>query len=269
MSLGDAVTRLADGELDRSVAVITFDDGFRSVHDLAFPVLREFDAPATVFLVTGLVDTDDTVWFCRINQAVSESDRNVLGWDGTQFDLGSARAKTATSASIQERLKRFPQTRLIDEVEWIVRELGGEPKRPIGQDSPFRILGREMIATMATSGFVEFGAHTVSHAILGPLTAPERRLEIGPSLAAVAQVTGQPCDLFAYPNGRPIDYDDETIRLLREFEVRAAVTTIEGTNDPSTPALELKRIGIGPETTLRDFAAMLQVPDVVNDGRSL
>ena len=269
MSLGEAVMRLAEGELDRPAAVITFDDGFRSVHDLAFPVLRELNAPATVFLVTGLVDTDDTVWFCRINQAVTESHRNVLAWDGTQFDLGSVGAKTAASASIQDRLKRFPQARLIEEVEWIVRELGGDPGRPVGQDSPFRILEREMIATMATSGLVEFGAHTVSHAILRPLTAPERRVEIGASLAAVAQVTGQPCDLFAYPNGRPTDYDNDTIRLLRELEVRAAVTTIEGVNVPSTPALELKRIGIGPDTTLRDFAAALQVPDVASERRPM
>jgi len=267
ISLGEAVTRLAEGELDRSAAVITFDDGFRSVHDLAFPVLRELNAPATVFLVTGLVDTDDTVWFCRINQAVTESDRKALAWDGTQFDLGSVGAKTAASASIQDRLKRFPQVRLIEETNWIVRELGGDPERPIDRDSPFRILEREMIATMATSGLVEFGAHTVSHAILRPLTSPERRVEIGSSLAAVAQATGQPCDLFAYPNGRPTDYDDETIRLLREFKVRAAVTTIEGVNDPSTSALELKRIGIGPEMTLRKFAAALQVPDVANEQR--
>jgi hypothetical protein len=55
---------------------------------------------------------------------------------------------------------------------------------------------------------------------------------------------------------------------LREFKVRAAVTTIEGVNDPTTPALELKRIGIGPETTLHDFAAAVQAPDVANERRS-
>lgn len=34
---------------------LTFDDGFRSVHDAALPVLREEDAPATLFLTSGHV----------------------------------------------------------------------------------------------------------------------------------------------------------------------------------------------------------------------
>ncbi|MBW3665417.1 MAG: polysaccharide deacetylase family protein [Actinobacteria bacterium] len=39
--------------LPRTTAAITFDDGFRSVYDHAFPVLAEFGLPATVFIVTG------------------------------------------------------------------------------------------------------------------------------------------------------------------------------------------------------------------------
>ena len=39
---------------ERSV-VITFDDGFRNNYENAFPILREFDFPATAFIVSGLV----------------------------------------------------------------------------------------------------------------------------------------------------------------------------------------------------------------------
>ncbi|MCP5055527.1 MAG: polysaccharide deacetylase family protein [bacterium] len=38
---------------------LTFDDGFRSVHDAAFPVLRDADAPATLFLTTGFLGSDN------------------------------------------------------------------------------------------------------------------------------------------------------------------------------------------------------------------
>jgi peptidoglycan/xylan/chitin deacetylase (PgdA/CDA1 family) len=40
-----------DGRLPRGVSVMTFDDGFASLHEHAWPILREHRLPATVFLV--------------------------------------------------------------------------------------------------------------------------------------------------------------------------------------------------------------------------
>ncbi len=54
ISLGQLVDGLTNGEPlpDRSV-VLTFDDGFENVYQLAFPILQQYGFPATVFLVAG------------------------------------------------------------------------------------------------------------------------------------------------------------------------------------------------------------------------
>lgn len=44
---------------DRKRVAITFDDGYRDFYTHALPVLREFDAPATVFVVTDFVGDAD------------------------------------------------------------------------------------------------------------------------------------------------------------------------------------------------------------------
>ena len=56
MSLDDVVSRLADGETfhEKTVA-ITFDDGFLDNYTNAFPVLREYRFPATIFLATNYI----------------------------------------------------------------------------------------------------------------------------------------------------------------------------------------------------------------------
>lgn len=60
LRLEEAATMLRQREPfpERSV-VITFDDGFQSVYDLAFPILRRYHMSATVFLTVGCKATLD------------------------------------------------------------------------------------------------------------------------------------------------------------------------------------------------------------------
>jgi peptidoglycan/xylan/chitin deacetylase (PgdA/CDA1 family) len=54
VGLADLVRALAEKQsLPRRAVVLSFDDGFQDFYESAFPVLREFGFPATVFLVTG------------------------------------------------------------------------------------------------------------------------------------------------------------------------------------------------------------------------
>src|SRR5262245_32703715 len=48
--LSEAVRRLRQRTVRRPTAVITFDDGFQSVHDVALPVLKRMGLPAAVFV---------------------------------------------------------------------------------------------------------------------------------------------------------------------------------------------------------------------------
>jgi heparosan-N-sulfate-glucuronate 5-epimerase len=52
---GATFSQIVAGEAGGKALAITFDDGFRSVLDHAFPVLSEFGFPATVFVPTSLV----------------------------------------------------------------------------------------------------------------------------------------------------------------------------------------------------------------------
>ena len=52
---------------DRAVA-ITFDDGFRSVYEHAYPLLRERGLPATVYVVTDVVGTERRIWVNELNE---------------------------------------------------------------------------------------------------------------------------------------------------------------------------------------------------------
>jgi peptidoglycan/xylan/chitin deacetylase (PgdA/CDA1 family) len=255
LPLSDAVTRLHDDSITRPTAVITFDDGFQNIHDVAFPVLRRLALPATVFLNTGFVGSDETIWFCRVVRAMTHTDRKTLLWQGRRYSLQDASARRSASVRIQERLKQLRPDDLVGELEQIETRLGRSSGGSAAGDEHWRVLDPASIRRMAASGLIEFGAHTDTHAILTRVGPDRARREIERSIRMTSDLTGRPCDLFAYPNGTVHDYDAGTTALLRDLGIRAAVTTIPGLNTTKTPPLELHRDGIGGDHRLLTFQA--------------
>ncbi len=45
-----------EGHIPHDAVAITFDDGYRDNFEVAYPLLRKYGAPATMFVVTGFVD---------------------------------------------------------------------------------------------------------------------------------------------------------------------------------------------------------------------
>ena len=257
ISLSEAVGRMGKGEIKRPTAVITFDDGYQNNYDVAFPILWREKIPATIFLATGLINTNDTVWYGRINLALAKTRRSSIEWNGFKFDLSTLNLKAKASAALQGSLKRLPHPQLMAEVSTVILKLEDDPEGSIGMGSSFRMLDKKAIGEMAASALIEFGAHTHHHAILSHLSSGERVNEIRQSIDTVYELTGHPCKYFAYPNGRAEDYDSETIKDLKTYGIQIAVTTISGPNDRMTPVMELRRYGIGADLPMAEFQLMV------------
>jgi peptidoglycan/xylan/chitin deacetylase (PgdA/CDA1 family) len=59
ISLSELVRRLTMKERLGSSVVITFDDGYRDNYEIAFPILKKYGFPATIFVTTGLIGKSD------------------------------------------------------------------------------------------------------------------------------------------------------------------------------------------------------------------
>jgi peptidoglycan/xylan/chitin deacetylase (PgdA/CDA1 family) len=80
VTLEEALGLLATGaRLRRPAAVITFDDGYRSVFDEAFPLMTEVGVPGCCFVTTGLVGTDRRFAHDEAHPASAQLD--VMGWN--------------------------------------------------------------------------------------------------------------------------------------------------------------------------------------------
>ena len=79
-SLKQLAASLDRKQLTGDAAVITFDDGFQNVYEVALPVLKQFQFPATVFLVTEFCGKDNRCY----GQPKNIPAMKLLNWDAIQ-----------------------------------------------------------------------------------------------------------------------------------------------------------------------------------------
>lgn len=72
IALGEMVYRLKNGKSTERSICITFDDGYVDVYENAFPILRKYDATATVFVVSGLIGSKMTTKQGQVFKIISE-----------------------------------------------------------------------------------------------------------------------------------------------------------------------------------------------------
>jgi peptidoglycan/xylan/chitin deacetylase (PgdA/CDA1 family) len=240
-------------ELPPYTAVITFDDGYRNNLTVAYPILKKYNFPATIFLTTGFIGKDRLLWPDELYCAFARTSRETLDMCDEEmgvFDLRCNGKKGASFHHFQKKLHSFSvpeKDRLAHVAIQRLKTAAQQAEEFDRVQHEFRLMAWEDAVAMKGSGLISFGAHSVSHEILTRLSAGEKEKEIAASCASVRAETGDQAISFAYPNG---DYDEEVIDLLRAENVFCALTVKRGLNAPGDDLYMLKRIGIGADSAL-------------------
>ena len=123
VSVSDALEALERGaRLRRPLAVLTFDDGYRSVFDHAFPIMRELGVPGCCFASTALVGTDRRFEHDATNPVRPYLE--VMGWEQLQMLVRHGWVIGGHTAN-HARLSECPPDRLAVELGDPVRALRG------------------------------------------------------------------------------------------------------------------------------------------------
>ncbi len=261
VSLAAISEHLRDGApLPKNAVAITVDDGYRDFLLHAFPVFQAFDLFPTVFVVTDFLDGKLWQWWDTIRYALSHTTQTLLSVElanGTAFkaSIATTEEREAARRSLVERLKLVANSERLRVCQMLPETLGVKlPEMPPEQFAP---LQWSEVRELAAHG-VEFGAHTKTHPILSRLSSQgELSEEIEGSKRRLDEELGAATIHFCYPNGRRVDIDETTLKVVKENGFHTAVTTERGMNFGRPDPFLLKRLAVDPSDPLSYFHELL------------
>jgi len=244
ISLGKAIHLLKSKQkISKNTVVITFDDGYQDNYINAFPIMRKYQIPATIFLVANPICSGTGLWYDFIKELIlktSKKNINLKSFGLGELPLDSIKQKKETVHKIVNHVKNSMRGHERDELLiYLKAELKEDNNQPDFQNY---MLTWKQIKRMKKAG-ITFGAHTLSHPILTKLSPQEAKEEIRMSKSILEKEMGEPIFYFAYPNGGVNDFNETIINMVKKEGFQCACTLIPGVNK-TDHLFSLRRLGI-------------------------
>ncbi len=245
--------------LPQKAAVVSFDDGYKDNYTCAYPILKKYNVPATIFLATGYIGSGNLFWTDKVRYIVLNTTLKTLELNGlAEYPLRSTGERLRAASRIVESLKNLPGEEKDSLIEKLVNISGVAIPANLGKEL---ILSWDEVKEMSNNG-IAFGAHTVTHPILTKLPLEEARREIIQSKQHIEQKLNQAVTTFCYPGGEPTDFNDDIKQIVKENGFACAVTVAPRMVTTGTDLYELGRISAQPNfNTFKLFLSGL-LPDL-------
>lgn len=228
--------------------VITFDDGYADNCEYALPILERHQIPATVFVSTGYVDTEREYWWDEIGRLltldIAYPQKFVLR-DSLycyEWETDTKEKRIDVAKSLQWILRTDPDTTRADLFIEQLRSWTGVREGARKENLP---VSMQQLMRLSSSDCITIGGHTVNHRSLGVRPVEEQRYEIGASVRWLQRKLGWRIEVFSYPFGAAVDYNEDTFTVCEENGIRKAATTVRRLWDNSCGCYEIPRIEVG------------------------
>lgn len=241
--IDELVDKILNREYLGGYCALTFDDGWLDNYTNAFPVLKKYQVPATIFLATGFIGTERLFWpeeICYYLEHFKPDicNSNIMPFAVKNFMSTIAcyehKAREQYYENSIATLKKYSFRQRMDILEYF--------RKIFNIDSiPRQMLNWDEAQNMLSSGLVRFGAHSVNHEILDQVPAGKMMDEILTSRDDIEHHIGRCIKTFAYPNG---NHNENIIRVLAKNGFYGAVTTQKGFLSSGTSPMKIPRVAV-------------------------
>ncbi len=103
----ERLARFLDGKeaLPAKTVAITIDDGYRSTYEIAYPILKKYGFPASVYLYTDFVGASDALTWAQMKEMIASGVITIQPHSKSHANL-TQRLKDESEARYKERIRR-------------------------------------------------------------------------------------------------------------------------------------------------------------------
>jgi peptidoglycan/xylan/chitin deacetylase (PgdA/CDA1 family) len=227
IAMDEVQRRLVERNFSRRFACVTLDDGYRDNRDYALPVLREFDAPFTVYVTSDFAAGTGRLWWIALEAVIAgaASVEVEIGGTTARFDTKTPAAKQLTFDRLHDWLRGLPGE------HDLAREIGalcaryGVDEAAICRDL---CMSWDELKPFADDPLIAIGAHSITHCNLARQTEATARREMTASRERIEAAMQRPVLHLAYPYGDKGAAGAREFALARAAGYNTAVTTRPG-----------------------------------------
>lgn len=241
--------------VDTPSLVITFDDGYADNYLYALPILEKYQVPATIFVSTGNLGTNQEFWWDELERIVClNHSTQYVTFCGNKFSLSTFDEKKEACRQIRLQLKQMLPDVRNQCLRELMNNLGSDPMpRPEN-----RSLTIKELRQLAKSPYITIGGHTITHNMLSAEPEDMQMQEIVGSKLALEELLETPVTTFSYPFGSERDYTEITAKIVKNAGFQKAATTSVGLANGREDSMLIPRNGMPFFTKEKDVGRYLR-----------
>jgi len=227
ITLDEVHQRLSERNFSRRFACVTLDDGYRDNRDFALPVMREFEAPFTVFVTSDFAEGTGRLWWIALEMVIAKaaSIEASIGGVATRLDTSTPSAKQVAFDRLHDWLRGLPGEHDIQREIAALCARHGVDENSVCRDL---CMSWDELKPFAEDSLTRIGAHSITHCNLARQTEATASHEMAVSRARIEGVLQRPIVHLAYPYGDKIAAGRREFALARAAGFKTAVTTRPG-----------------------------------------
>lgn len=212
--LEELIADINSGNIKPNSLALTFDDGHYDFYTNAWPILKKYKLPASLYITTGFVDGTTWLWPDLLKYILLNSQEPEL----QTAALGPISTDKNNHHQSWHKLGDYCLTLTVENRNAFLQTLANAAGVTITSNpqSPFNAVTWAQLQEMQKDGLT-LGSHTVTHPILSTLALEDLHTELAGSARAIEQHLGTPPSGICYPNGRPEDISGTVIKTAEKL----------------------------------------------------